>query len=484
MASRPAPWISSFRSTCSHFARDRTGWALALGYGCFRGANHLMYTSAMATHTGAPIMFVPTPLFTLAASIAALVCATAIAWAALRKSRQGQTILPLPVLAPTVILLVLQIVILGLPDHLASRSIVATTSALIYGPATTVINLAWLATFVAHGSQRGLRAFAVSMVVLSLVALVTSGFAPLPRFATSSALLIFSTLAFLHLRHWSADGRPFKPRPTSLHSLQTVDSAVVASAVLECAVGLLNGLFMGRSLFVETGALFPLGSLGGALGFALMSFALPTAPPMQRVYRLLFPAIAAVVAMLPFTGSGENPALGAALAGLYGFLSYCALYFVLATVMELGLDVVVIAALVTIIVRTAQLAGLIVGYLLGRVATAGFESAYALGGMVAVYGLAMLLLVLSRKKPRSQSPQPSTEQPLHIQRAQDLAMAHHLTRRETQVLELLARGRSAAVVAEELSCSPGTVRNHAKHIYAKLGVHSKQEIIDLFVKPS
>lgn len=44
----------------------------------------------------------------------------------------------------------------------------------------------------------------------------------------------------------------------------------------------------------------------------------------------------------------------------------------------------------------------------------------------------------------------------------------------------LARGRSAAFIADELVCSPATVRTHMKNIYAKLGVHSKQELIDLF----
>ena len=44
----------------------------------------------------------------------------------------------------------------------------------------------------------------------------------------------------------------------------------------------------------------------------------------------------------------------------------------------------------------------------------------------------------------------------------------------------LARGRSASFIAEDLVCSPATVRTHMKSIYTKLGVHSKQELIDLF----
>lgn len=35
----------------------------------------------------------------------------------------------------------------------------------------------------------------------------------------------------------------------------------------------------------------------------------------------------------------------------------------------------------------------------------------------------------------------------------------------------LARSRSAAFIADELVCSPATVRTHMKNIYAKLGVH-------------
>ena len=51
--------------------------------------------------------------------------------------------------------------------------------------------------------------------------------------------------------------------------------------------------------------------------------------------------------------------------------------------------------------------------------------------------------------------------------------------RETEILAMLARGRSAPFIAQELVISPNTVKTHVKHIYAKLGAHSQQEIIDL-----
>lgn len=64
---------------------------------------------------------------------------------------------------------------------------------------------------------------------------------------------------------------------------------------------------------------------------------------------------------------------------------------------------------------------------------------------------------------------------------QQLAIAQNygLTPRETEVLELLAQGRTVGVIREKLVISLNTARFHTKNIYAKLGVHSQQELIDL-----
>lgn len=60
----------------------------------------------------------------------------------------------------------------------------------------------------------------------------------------------------------------------------------------------------------------------------------------------------------------------------------------------------------------------------------------------------------------------------------EVAKEYELTNREVDVLELLARGYSAARVQKELYIAAGTVNYHMRNIYAKLGVHSKQEVID------
>ena len=60
-----------------------------------------------------------------------------------------------------------------------------------------------------------------------------------------------------------------------------------------------------------------------------------------------------------------------------------------------------------------------------------------------------------------------------------LAERHMLTKREEEVLVLLARGRTSTHVAESLVISPLTAKTHQKNIYAKMQVHSQQELISL-----
>ena len=60
-----------------------------------------------------------------------------------------------------------------------------------------------------------------------------------------------------------------------------------------------------------------------------------------------------------------------------------------------------------------------------------------------------------------------------------IARDYNLTNREFDVLVRLAHGRSGAYIAQELTLSENTVKGHAKRLYAKLGVHTRQELINM-----
>jgi DNA-binding CsgD family transcriptional regulator len=53
-----------------------------------------------------------------------------------------------------------------------------------------------------------------------------------------------------------------------------------------------------------------------------------------------------------------------------------------------------------------------------------------------------------------------------------------LTGRELEVCQLLAVGRSRAEIAERLGVSESTAVNHCRNLYAKLGVHSRAELVE------
>lgn len=65
------------------------------------------------------------------------------------------------------------------------------------------------------------------------------------------------------------------------------------------------------------------------------------------------------------------------------------------------------------------------------------------------------------------------------EKCQVVAQEFGLTEREAEVMVLLAKGRTRARIQEELYLSSGTVATHARHIYQKVGVHSKQELLDV-----
>ena len=89
-------------------------------------------------------------------------------------------------------------------------------------------------------------------------------------------------------------------------------------------------------------------------------------------------------------------------------------------------------------------------------------------------------------QPREQQPEddvPSQAEPLPAEKTledycAELADTYSLTPREEEVCVMTSRGYSSSYIAEQLYISGSTVRFHQQNLYRKLGVHSKQELIN------
>lgn len=65
------------------------------------------------------------------------------------------------------------------------------------------------------------------------------------------------------------------------------------------------------------------------------------------------------------------------------------------------------------------------------------------------------------------------------QRCNQAAQNYKLSKRESEILCYLAKGRNAQFIADELSISAYTAKTHVYHIYQKMGVNSQQELITI-----
>ena len=57
-----------------------------------------------------------------------------------------------------------------------------------------------------------------------------------------------------------------------------------------------------------------------------------------------------------------------------------------------------------------------------------------------------------------------------------------LTAKEIEVIEKILNGKSRKEIGDELNISENTVKTHLKHIYDKLGIANKQELVNLLHK--
>jgi DNA-binding CsgD family transcriptional regulator len=120
-----------------------------------------------------------------------------------------------------------------------------------------------------------------------------------------------------------------------------------------------------------------------------------------------------------------------------------------------------------------------------RAATLPRFSARDLRWLQAVEPVVNAVMLRAWKDLRKQAPMPSPARGGFRDRLNRTLLGlttANLTEREGEIAGLLLRGHSAKSIARSLRISPGTVRNHMKKIYAKLGVSSQTELFAVFLE--
>jgi DNA-binding CsgD family transcriptional regulator len=68
-------------------------------------------------------------------------------------------------------------------------------------------------------------------------------------------------------------------------------------------------------------------------------------------------------------------------------------------------------------------------------------------------------------------------------RRRDVSTLDELTPQELRIARLLADGKTTRETAEAIFVSPKTVEYHLRHVYGKLGIHSREELTAVFTEP-
>lgn len=246
--------------------------------------------------------------------------------------------------------------------------------------------------------------------------------------------------------------------------------------------------------------------LGGLIGLALLlTYALiPTRNGLTRhintsMVRFIFVLMALAFLVAPFLGEWSAPIA----YGIFGAGFWCfrAITWVFCLLISHALAISSLRA-IAILDATFALAVVVSGRVNNTLAEAMKMGTAEMTtvSLVAVFVcmlIAMVVLnglgirkVLDSHQPGASPQSPSTpEIPLttESENSEDPVQALFdrcgLSPREQEVATLLARGRSLPFIQEELYISAGTAQTHARHIYKKMGVHSRQELINLVEHP-
>lgn len=235
---------------------------------------------------------------------------------------------------------------------------------------------------------------------------------------------------------------------------------------------------------------------------------------LQSIFRLVYPALITGLMFFPFAKSLGLSLFAGLTYGLFSFVILITMMQCAQIARERGTNPVFAYAFFGSMAYVPQGIGFLLGWFAFDIEILGVGQV-TLMSLLAAYVLGMALFVSSRT--RTQSDQvvltsrkfrpeaaneveakaepagaPKKKKREYAEQADGRVIADRLSKqclalqelyglsvRETEVAELIARGRTVAAIAQELFVSENTVRTHSKHIYTKLDIHSKSELSTL-----
>ena len=341
-----------------------------------------------------------------------------------------------------------------------------------------------------------LGAFPARMRTASLVAAVGLGglaylvmnLLPFPFNIGLLCLSPLMSLGILHLLDTDPSYVPaaFVPLAESRERARWAPSfkgiAVAYGVVFGLGIGSTTQLADGEALYSGIAVMLALGAAASWLALRFLAGRIER----SGSFRLLFPVL--VIALIPMSFVQGLPAVACnlLLLGCYVLFEVVGLDLALSLAERLGASRAHLAASC----QACLYLGMALGHVVGLVATTSGVMDYAMLSAAALGLVVMLALFvtfasvspLAGQDGEPAAPAGATDED-HApgrwrQRCEAVARAAGLSARETEVFMLLAKGRGVEHIQNKLCISSHTVKTHVYNIYRKMGIGSREELLD------
>lgn len=371
-----------------------------------------------------------------------------------------------------------------------------------------VLFVSWASLFTRFDVRDATTLVLVSLVVCAVLSLVAEALSMVVLelvFACSTCLSVVLLLVSRRLIRTEEPSRQTAPMSdeqprTARGLLKNVPKAV--GNPLFCAAAIAFAVAITRTMTLSTkpDTVGVLGALCMAVGSGVLLIIMrgrwgrhASQVTIPLLFRIMFPLVATLLLTVSIGGERFEQAASAAVFALYAIM--------FALIIPASVDSARREGS-----RTAAVYGVFAGvvYVVFSGATLLGTWLFAEGGgfgattslvatLLVLYVLAMVYALVQRRATASEevageggvaaadaplSEADDVSDPIE-RRCLVLAERFALSPRETDVLVAFAHGRNVSYLAERLYLSPNTIRSHSKTLYTKLGVHSKQELLNL-----
>lgn len=355
-------------------------------------------------------------------------------------------------------------------------------AALLGGVGIALVILVWSELYSCLNPLRVALYYSASIVVGAVIIYIYRGF-QLPWLFAMTALLPTVSLVAAHR---GFESLPAPELPTTTWMRFSVPwKAVLFMAAYAFGYGLMEGSMyqgaFGPHSAPGTVTVAGLVFVGVALRGGRFDFSL--------IYRVALPLVVVALTLMPLFGNIPGPLASFCMSGAYTAQSIIIMLIIANICYRFGVSAVWLFGIERSVRQIVMW--------LGRITADAVAATQVLGeaGDMAVSLLAVLAVVAATTILLSERDLSSRwganflsggvdcaalvrKQEL-ADRCSEIARQYKLSSREEEVLSLLAQKKTVGIIERELLIANGTAKAHVRHIYQKLGIHTRRELFDL-----